>query len=503
MADYPALWSSDEIAAWPQAVLVALRERLRKVRYDAAFIARCESIAARELDAIRMPVVHAWLRAQSRDMSQEHAAAAICARLFSYRDRVSKSEIQTALGDIGNWLCEQRWLVEDVDGGYRSTVRVMPFMDLWLASDEAVADQDPVMGPGATTFELAQAMDEPHYLSVLDVGCGAGSLALVAKARKAGRVLGVDLDPRAVAWARLNAALNELDVEFRCGDLLAPVHDERFDRIVSQPPFVTQPASIAATTYMHGGARGDELAFRLLSELPKHLCPGGRALVLFDVLIPEEKPLLERVHAALDSDAIGVLLHVFRGLDIHRMAIGYAAESTSTIDSGFAKRVHDYREHLEALGAKGCVHALLSLEAPGPGQRLPSAELRHQRSRCLGAESLERSRRALHLANLSDAELLELHIGIAAGAWLIHEQRLALQSELLLRVRFDEKLGLDDLALSEASAQLVQLFVEKPKLHSACEQFAELCGASIEDVRAGVLQFVRENLLSGLFEQVC
>jgi ribosomal protein L11 methyltransferase len=69
-------------------------------------------------------------------------------------------------------------------------------------------------------------------LSVLDVGCGTGVLALVARCSGAGRVVAVDVSEPAIAAARANAALNQLDaVSFIWGSL-ADVEGE-FDRVVA------------------------------------------------------------------------------------------------------------------------------------------------------------------------------------------------------------------------------------------------------------------------------
>ena len=81
---------------------------------------------------------------------------------------------------------------------------------------------------------------------------------------------------RAVAYARFNARLNQIETaRFEVGDLAEPVMGERFDHVISQPPFVTQPPAIATTTYLHGGPRGDELSLRLLAQLPAQAVPIG------------------------------------------------------------------------------------------------------------------------------------------------------------------------------------------------------------------------------------
>lgn len=69
-------------------------------------------------------------------------------------------------------------------------------------------------------------------LSVLDVGCGTGVLALVAQRAGAGQVVGVDLSEPAIAAARANAALNQLgSVRFVRGSI-ADV-DGQFERVVA------------------------------------------------------------------------------------------------------------------------------------------------------------------------------------------------------------------------------------------------------------------------------
>jgi len=81
-------------------------------------------------------------------------------------------------------------------------------------------------------FEHAIPQDLQGW-SVLDIGCNAGFYALEMKRRGAGRVLGIDSDPRYLAQARFAADVAGLDVELRQMSVYdLPALGERFDLVL-------------------------------------------------------------------------------------------------------------------------------------------------------------------------------------------------------------------------------------------------------------------------------
>jgi HemK-related putative methylase len=113
--------------------------------------------------------------------------------------------------------------------------------------------------------------------TVLDLGTGSGICAVFA-ARRARRVVAVDINPAAVRCARANALINGVEdkVDVRQGDLFACVDGDRFDLVLFNPPFVRGvPASDLDRAW-----RSDDLARRFADGLPDHLRRSGCALVL-------------------------------------------------------------------------------------------------------------------------------------------------------------------------------------------------------------------------------
>ena len=88
---------------------------------------------------------------------------------------------------------------------------------------------------------LAAAL--PAGASVLDYGCGSGVLAIAAAKLGAGAVVGVDIDPQAVATSRDNAAINRVAAAFASPDDLGPrAFDVVLANILAGPLELLAPA---------------------------------------------------------------------------------------------------------------------------------------------------------------------------------------------------------------------------------------------------------------------
>ena len=161
--------------------------------------------------------------------------------------------------------------------------RIAPVGTILLASDRLSTDptSDPpdyvsTYSPTARLCDLLTP--RPWVARALDVGTGNGVQALLA-AGHSEQVVATNVNPRALAFTELNAALSGIDnVETRRGSLFEPVAGERFDLIVCNPPFVVSPER--RWTYRDGWLEGDELSAQVVRETAEHLGDGGFATIL-------------------------------------------------------------------------------------------------------------------------------------------------------------------------------------------------------------------------------
>jgi SAM-dependent methyltransferase len=179
-----------------------------------------------------------------------------------------------------------------------ASVNLLPYQGLWFAFDPpkrlgTSSAHDYVMGIGRSSITLACHTVRKPCRQVLDLGTGCGFQALFA-AQHSQRVLAVDRNPRAVRLAAFNARLNGMEqVECLEGDLFEPVRGERFDLIVTNPPFVISPVS--RYIYRDSGMPGDQVCQRILQEIPQFLEEGGYAQVLCNWVEPSDQAWRERL----------------------------------------------------------------------------------------------------------------------------------------------------------------------------------------------------------------
>ena len=255
----------------------------------------------RELRAPALRVVRRALAAGAGDVAGYKVA--VLTALFMLGEPVGAAALETALPRTGVAGALAIGLVVPTQSAsgeqlYAPAVDLRPHeaedahgsVRWWVASDlgELVTGQalapDHVLGIGRAGLTLAALTPRKPVETALDlgVGCGIQTLYLLRHVRQ---VVATDISTRALEFTAFNVALAGVDsarVQLRQGNLLEPVAGQRFDLIVSNPPFVITPPSVrqAGLPLMEYRDAGGPILPALVRGLEDHLNPDGVAVML-------------------------------------------------------------------------------------------------------------------------------------------------------------------------------------------------------------------------------
>ena len=139
--------------------------------------------------------------------------------------------------------------------------------------------------------DLSPWVQNPDAITrVADICTGSGCLAILSALHfPNSQVDAVDLSPEALEVARINVDLYGLQdrLKLHQGDLMAPLLDQKYDIIISNPPYVDAASMDALPDeYRHepemalaGGNDGLDLVHTLLRQAARTLNPGGWLIV--------------------------------------------------------------------------------------------------------------------------------------------------------------------------------------------------------------------------------
>ncbi|HWR53335.1 MAG TPA: class I SAM-dependent methyltransferase, partial [Bryobacteraceae bacterium] len=251
------------------AELAGVREALERFSYTAESVVEL-------LGAERLPLPGAPEMAHFLHLTRGNSPLTLLVRLFLLGVPVPAAVARVALGDHVLAGFQQCGLLAICGETLEPLCRLQPFRGMVIACDHAdTQGREQIMGITESTMQLADSGQRQRAGSTLDLGTGTGVVALAATSYSRS-VTGTDISPRALAFARFNAALNGIsNIEFEQGDSFQPVRGRRFDLILSNPPFAITPG--VRFTYRDSGLAGDEFCRRLIRAAPEHLEEGGFA----------------------------------------------------------------------------------------------------------------------------------------------------------------------------------------------------------------------------------
>ncbi len=431
-----------------------------------------------------------------------HSPIANTIRLFLLQRPVHSTDARAALGDDAVDAVLQIGLATEQGDRLVPRARVVPTEGLLLAFDSfSLGEDDPPGWVGSfspTAYWLAALTPRRQVERALDIGTGNGAHALLA-AEHADRVVATDVNPRALAFTAVSAAMNGIDnVELRLGSLFEPVAGETFDLITCNAPYVVSPER--RWQYRDGGLPGDQLSERVVRDAPKHLNENGHATVLVSWLAESEDDPDARLHEWLAGNGCDVWALGLSGADPLDHAAGWN-EHVSDDPDELAATLDEWTSYFDALGAGWITEGAVLMRKRDGEHNIVRADAADEEELEFASDQVERVFAALAFV-------------AGSGAAAILDAELTLADE----VRFDQELDRRGevrevrIVLEEGTYPEVELPLEVAELLTsldggtlarAIERTArrfELSKRETVELRHDTLRVSRELFEQGFFE---
>jgi methylase of polypeptide subunit release factors len=471
------------------ATLAALRERLAAAGYDEGAVHRVLTAEGTLPRRAGEAVLH--LRPAAGE------PLAVLVRLFAAGEAVDEAVAAAALAPAAPAELERAGLLERAGGAVRALLQLEECDGLLVAADRGDTSSRPdhVLGFGPSTQTLARLTVRRPAETALDLGTGAGTHALLA-ARHAARVVGTDLNPRALELAELNARLNGVaNVEWRQGDLAEPVRGEAFDLVVANPPYVVTPGR--DLLYRDGG--GDAISQAFVTAAAAHLREGGFASVLCSWVREPGDSWADRPRRWLEGSGCDAWLLHFGTAD----AAAYAASWSGRRDAPaheLLPAVESWLEHHRRAGIEAIATGAVVLRRRSGPSWVRSDEAAFGLSGSASDQILNVFAAGDFLAAAGSARaLLAERLAPAEGARLLRRADFRGGRLVPERVRLAPPTGVRTRAPlpGRAAAVLLALDGGRP-LAEALERAAPDAGVSPEALAAECLPALRELFALGL-----
>ncbi|WAC54990.1 class I SAM-dependent methyltransferase [Gordonia sp. SL306] len=404
------------------AVVGALGVDLRSAGYSADGVADLLGEEANEAlgRGIWWPALHATRRAQ-----EDSSRLATVIRLFLLGSDETETAVAQAFPTAGmDALIANGVFARFGAGMIRATLDIRPHADdvreyLVVSDQDAVmrsgpVDREHVLGIGGASVSLARAVIRTPVRRALDIGTGCGIQALHLGTH-CDEIVATDTNERALALAGATARLNGMHWELRSGSLFEPVAGERFDLIVSNPPFVVG-AGGQDYVYRDSGMIGDALCADLIRQIPDHLNPGGTAQILANWIVPKDADWRDRVRGWLEGtglDAWVVQRELADPVSYISLWLSDAGESADTV----AERGAAWLDWFADSGIAGIGMGLITMRRRMDGEAgepdLVVEEITGAGEEVTGSEAQAFLARRHYLRTRSDAHLLSARLSTA------------------------------------------------------------------------------------------
>ena len=300
--------------------------------------------------------------------------------LFALQRTVPALQARAALGNLA--ALQQAELIDTDGDQVRAAVEIRPYgfadaegdWEGWIVHDlNTTLDSrgteprpDFVLGASPASTTLAQLTVPTPVGRALDLGTGCG-IQVLHLARHAASITATDLNPRALKLARATLALNELDADLRLGSLYEPVTDDRFDLIVTNPPFVMSPPTGERLVYREGSFAADGLMREVVAKAAAHLTRTGVLQVVGNWAVIKDEDPARRLSSWLGT--MDALVIERERLDPYEYIEVWLADAGQLHAPGSTERYRAWLDYFAAHRIEAVALGWINAFAGGQGRR--------------------------------------------------------------------------------------------------------------------------------------
>jgi SAM-dependent methyltransferase len=340
-------------------VLHSLADRLRELGYT-------EQAASQAMDVFDHSVRDwsAWPAHIRQCRRRRGEPAALLTGFFLIEELMEATTLESLLGRQAVALMRTlKWTRSEQDK-LRFNFFLYPLLGSYFLTDGQGSNpnrEDQVYHLGGDSHLLARLAPRPLAAAALDHCTGSGVHAVLAAAH-AQRSFGVDINPRALDFARLNARWNGYrNASFVASDCYSSLTEHSlgqrpvFDLVTANPPFVPTPEKLSLCR--GGGLTGEEVTEKIIRGLPQHLSPHGIFSMVTNVPVFRGESFFDRCQRWLGPDETWSMLQ----LSNHTWSPSAYIMSHQSPEPGYAQRFEQWLEAYESVGLEAMLNSQVYL----------------------------------------------------------------------------------------------------------------------------------------------
>lgn len=196
---------------------------------------------------------------------------------------------------------------------------------------------------GGDSYLMARVTPRTGAKDCLDLCTGSGVHA-IGSALPGVNSTAIDINPRALKFTEMNAALNGVSVNILSSDLYTNLGQNSYDLITANPPFVASPDP-DVLIHRSAGESGEEVPERLVAALPERLRAGGLFSMVLVYPVLESETYLDRLQRWLDrKEGWGIAVLRTARARINEFVLMHLG------DNNFVEKYEKYLESYERQG---------------------------------------------------------------------------------------------------------------------------------------------------------